>query len=199
MVNEANACHSAKMTWRQFRDCLDQEVLGGKPSLFGLRLLKALWSTNLGRQAVLRLRLAQLLTHYRCRYLAQRQLVRLAMRFGLYAEPTSAIGRGLRLPHPTSIVIGKGLRIGERCQLYQQVSIGAAPRDHDGLMPRIGDDVTVYPGAKFVGEGRVGDRVIVGANAVVTKPFGDDVVLAGIPARAIRRVGPGDRLGSVRT
>nr|WP_246403769.1 hypothetical protein [Halomonas stenophila] len=63
-------------------------------------------------------------------------------------------------------------------------------------MARVGDDVTIFPGAKFVGEGRVGNRVIVGANAVVADAFGDDVVVGGVPARVIREVRPGERTGS---
>ncbi|WP_168709145.1 hypothetical protein [Halomonas borealis] len=102
------------------------------------------------------------------------------------------------MPHPTSIVIGKGLSIGARCRIYQQVSLGTAPSVQEGLMRRVGDDVTIYPGAKFVGEGRVGNRVVVGANAVVSQAFGDDVVLAGVPARVVRETRAGDRIGAVR-
>ncbi|MDV6320543.1 hypothetical protein [Chromohalobacter sp. HP20-39] len=66
-------------------------------------------------------------------------------------------------------------------------------------MCRIGDDVTIYPGAKFVGEGRVGNRVIVGANAVVTKVFGDNVVVAGTPAKIVREIRADDRTGSEKS
>lgn len=57
-------------------------------------------------------------------------------------------------------------------------------------MPRVDNYVTIYPGAKFVGEGRVGDNVIVGAHAVVTKAFGDNIVLAGVPARIVGHLPP---------
>ncbi|MFA5529657.1 MAG: hypothetical protein WDA11_03220, partial [Thiohalomonadaceae bacterium] len=56
------------------------------------------------------------------------------------------------------------------------------------LFRRVGSNVTIYPGAKIICNGPVGDNVIVGANAVVTKPFPENVVLAGVPARVIRQI-----------
>lgn len=47
----------------------------------------------------------------------------------------------------------------------------------------IGDNVTILPGVTL------GDNVIVGANAVVTKSFADKAVIAGCPAKQIKRLG----------
>ena len=52
-------------------------------------------------------------------------------------------------------------------------------------MPTLGDYVYIGPGAKLYGNISIGSRVAVGANAVVNKSFGDDVTLAGIPARIV--------------
>lgn len=101
------------------------------------------------------------------------------------------MGAGLHFSHPTSVVIGDRLVLGKRCRLYQQVTLAGAPKGDDAF-PRLGDDVTVYPGAKVIGEGRVGNNVIIGANAVVNRSFGDNVVLAGVPARVIKRLGTSD-------
>ena len=46
----------------------------------------------------------------------------------------------------------------------------------------IGDNVSIMPGVA------IGDNVIVGANAVVTHSFPDSVVIAGVPARIIRKL-----------
>ncbi|MGT2874994.1 DapH/DapD/GlmU-related protein, partial [Streptococcus gallolyticus subsp. gallolyticus] len=43
-----------------------------------------------------------------------------------------------------------------------------------------GGGVTILPGVTL------GDNVVVGAGAVVTKSFGDNVVLAGNPAKIIK-------------
>ncbi|MFX9385539.1 DapH/DapD/GlmU-related protein, partial [Acinetobacter baumannii] len=43
----------------------------------------------------------------------------------------------------------------------------------------IGDNVYIREGVSL------GSNVIVGANSVVTKSFGDNVIIAGIPAKII--------------
>ncbi|WP_032906561.1 sugar O-acetyltransferase [Streptococcus sanguinis] len=45
-----------------------------------------------------------------------------------------------------------------------------------------GGGVTILPGVTL------GDNVVVGAGAIVTKSFGDNVVLAGNPARIIKKI-----------
>ena len=47
----------------------------------------------------------------------------------------------------------------------------------------IGDGVCIMPGVSL------GDNVIVGANAVVTKSFEEGSVIAGVPARLIKKLG----------
>jgi serine O-acetyltransferase len=99
------------------------------------------------------------------------------------------IGPGLVLYHPTGVVVGPGCRVGARATLMQGVTLGSdevvAGPEGSGS-PRIGDDVFVGPGAAVFGDVVLGDRVQVGANSVVTASFGDDVVIAGAPARVIR-------------
>ena len=48
-----------------------------------------------------------------------------------------------------------------------------------------GGNVTVLPGVTL------GNNVVVGAGAVVTKSFGDDVVLVGNPAHVIKEIDNG--------
>ncbi len=96
------------------------------------------------------------------------------------------VGPGLVLYHPTGVVIGPGCRVGARATIMQGVTLGSdAVTGGQGDSPAIGDDAFLGPGAVLFGAVTVGDRVQVGANAVVTDSFGDDVVLAGAPARVI--------------
>ena len=55
---------------------------------------------------------------------------------------------------------------------------------------RIGDDVWIGGGAIVLAGVMVGDRAVIGAGAVVTRDVPADVVVAGNPARVIKRIGP---------
>ena len=95
----------------------------------------------------------------------------------------ATIGPGLRMLHPNGVVINPAAVIGARFTIHQGVTIGG----NEELAPVLGDDVNLAPGSRILGDVVIGNRVRVGANAVVTKSFADDdVVLAGVPARVIR-------------
>jgi serine O-acetyltransferase len=98
-------------------------------------------------------------------------------------SPWAEVGAGLYLYHGLGTVIGKGSRIGERALICQGVTTGARPV--------IGDDVFLWAGAKVFGKITIGDRVEIGANAVVIRDVPPDSIAVGVPARVIpRRRGP---------
>ena len=51
----------------------------------------------------------------------------------------------------------------------------------------IGDDCYISPGVKIVKPVRIGNNVVIGANAVVNKDIPDNTMVAGIPAKPIKR------------
>lgn len=92
------------------------------------------------------------------------------------------IGGGLYIQHGIATIIS-AKKIGRNCWVNQQVTIG-----YNGLeAPVLGDNVTVYAGAKIIGGVTIGNDVIVGANAVVCKSVPDNVVVGGVPSRVIRK------------
>ena len=99
----------------------------------------------------------------------------------LYID-TPKIGGGLFIQHGFATMIA-ARSIGDNCWINQQVTIGY--RDNT-LPPEIGDNVSIYCGAKVLGNIRIGDGAVIGANAVVVKDVERDAVMVGIPAKRIR-------------
>lgn len=95
---------------------------------------------------------------------------------------TPDIGGGLYIQHGFSTYIAAE-SIGENCWINQQVTIGYKD---DTRPPIIGDDVEITCGAKVLGPITIGDRVTIGANAVVVKDLPSDSVWGGVPAKRIR-------------
>lgn len=177
------------MTFLELRTLLSADF-DRRSALEFFRIFKYLFSRNPSKRSVTRVRMAQFLYTHGFKRPANFLLSGLMNGLGVHVAVTARIGAGLKLPHANSVVIGLGIVIGKRCTIYQQTTIAGAPTKPGSDFQRLGDDVIVYPGAKVVGLGTVGNNVIIGANTVVTKAFGDNVVLAGAPARVIRKLDP---------
>lgn len=93
----------------------------------------------------------------------------------------AGIGPGLRIYHPSGIVVSETARLGSRCTIQSCSTIAGRTV--------IGDDVTIGPGARVLPDVRIADGCHVGANAVVTRTIpGESMVLVGAPAAPLRDV-----------
>jgi serine O-acetyltransferase len=81
---------------------------------------------------------------------------------------------------------------GKNCNISERVVIGGGARAAGRGSPVIGDNVTFGTGAKVIGPVRVGDRVAVGANCVVTEDEPDRSATAGVPGHVISQAGSDD-------
>jgi acetyltransferase-like isoleucine patch superfamily enzyme len=109
-----------------------------------------------------------------------------------------------------TVTIGDGTAIGERCliadhghdhrtYLEPAMTAGTAPSfgwETSEPQPvtigngvHIGVNVVILPGVE------VGDGAVIGANSVVTKSVPDYTIVAGVPARPIRRLAPDQGVG----
>lgn len=84
------------------------------------------------------------------------------------------------------IIIHASSVIGERCNFGSNITIGG---NYLGV-PVIGNDVYLSTGAKIIGDVRIGDGAIIGANAVVLSDVEPFSVVAGSPAKEVSKITP---------
>jgi len=105
--------------------------------------------------------------------------------YGIDIHWRAKIDGGCRIFHGYGLVVGEGAVIGKNCSLYHGVTIGTKAEWTGEKMPVLGNNVKVYAGAKIIGQIKIKDNVVIGANAVVTKDILKSGTYAGIPARKI--------------
>jgi serine O-acetyltransferase len=109
--------------------------------------------------------------------------------FAVQLPAATTLGRGVKLNYSgLGTVLHPRAVIGNRVEIGPGVVIGG--RSHIWEVPVIEDDVQIGVGAKVLGPVRVGRGAIVGANAVVLHDVPPGAVVAGIPARILRRREP---------
>ena len=169
--------------YRNLKSCSEKEIIKAffsKRSTVGMLLYYRLchYFAKLEKRNAL-----QFLVHSFC-YIRFRHLQE---RCGIELNQRTEIGYGLRLPHKGGIIIHPGAKIGNHCEIMQGVTIGNNIMKSRDDVAVIGDEVLLCAGAKIIGKVRIGNTVIVGANAVVTHDVGNDRIVGGVPAREIGR------------
>ena len=104
---------------------------------------------------------------------------------GIQVHFGTDIGSGLRFFHYGCVIIGCTVKIGKNVSIHQGVTIGRVFAGKKAGMPTIGDNVVIFAGAKILGNVRVGNHAVIGANAVVTNDVPDYAVVGGVPARIL--------------
>ena len=95
------------------------------------------------------------------------------------------VGPGFLIMHGRATGVA-ARKIGSNFTVFQLVSIGYM---NENDKPTIGDNVTVFAGAKILGKVNIGNNCLVGANAVVLKDVPDNCTVVGVPAYIVRRNG----------
>lgn len=83
-----------------------------------------------------------------------------------HIDPKSDLGAGLRLPHATGIVIGRGVRTGVNCTIYQNTTLGRRNAS-TAESPTLGSSVVLYANAVVIGSCRIGNHVVIGCSSII--------------------------------
>lgn len=105
---------------------------------------------------------------------------------GIDLPPDVQVGPGLAIFHGTGLVVHSSTIIGSDVLLRHGVTLGALGEgDAETTGPRIGDRVRIGAGAIVLGPIDVGDDAVIGAGAVVVRDVPPGATVVGNPARVV--------------
>ena len=109
---------------------------------------------------------------------------------GVEIHPGARIGKGVFIDHGMGVVIGETAVVGNRCLLYQGVTLGGTGKQCGTRRhPCLGENVVVGAGAKVLGGITVGSNTRIGAGSVLLRDVDADCTVVGIPGRVIHQSG----------
>ena len=108
---------------------------------------------------------------------------------GIEIHPGARIGRSVFIDHGMGVVIGETTEIGNRCLLYQGVTLGGTGKENGKRHPTLAENVVVGAGAKVLGAINIDSNTRIGAGSVVVRNVESDCTVVGIPGRVIHQSG----------
>lgn len=100
---------------------------------------------------------------------------------GIELPCEAEVGRNFVIDHFGGIIVSGYTKFGDNCRIRSGVVIGLR-RVEEKCAPVIGNNVDIGAGAKLLGPIRIGDNVVIGANAVVLCDVPENSVAVGVPA-----------------
>ena len=108
---------------------------------------------------------------------------------GVEIHPGAKIGSGVFIDHGMGVVIGETSEIGNRCLLYQGVTLGGTGKESGKRHPTLEENVVIGAGAKVLGAIHIGTNTRIGAGSVVVKDVEANSTVVGIPGRVVHQSG----------
>ena len=110
-------------------------------------------------------------------------------RYGFEISPTTVIGPGLYLGHFGGVVVSPFAVLGSNVNIAQGVTIGAASRGARKGAPTLGDRVWVGANAVIVGRVTIGEDVLIGPGAYVNFDVPAMSIVIGNPGQIVSHSG----------
>jgi serine O-acetyltransferase len=121
--------------------------------------------------------------------LVKYMLLRCRYKYGITIPEYTVIGPGLFINRFGGIYFHGDVVLGRNVNVTHGVVLGYSNRGRNQGAPVIGDEVFLASGAKVIGGVKVGNRVCVGVNSVVTRDVEDNAVVVGLPAKPVSYAG----------
>ncbi|MCC6436357.1 MAG: glycosyltransferase [Acidimicrobiales bacterium] len=139
--------------------------------------------TKIGFQMLIAVRAMRLLRDLRIPFGAQLASRAIRHLYGAEIHWDAELAPGLAIVHGNGLVISADARVGQRCILFQHVTLGRSLDAATGVhgAPTLREGVHVGPGAVLLGPIEIGERAKIVANSVIT---------ADIPAGMVARPAP---------
>ncbi|HVQ36272.1 MAG TPA: hypothetical protein VMS31_01980 [Pyrinomonadaceae bacterium] len=158
--------------------------------------------TQQGLWALLQYRIASAIYRSSLPPLVRRPLLLLASAWqklievttGISLPYTASIGPGFYIGHFGNIIVNGEAVIGSNCNISQGVTIGVSGRGERRGVPTIGDRVYIGANAVVAGKILVGDDAVIGANSLVVSDVPNASTAVGVPATILDRNGSADYL-----
>ena len=101
--------------------------------------------------------------------------------------PGITVGKNLYIAHMHNIYIGKTSIIGDDCKIYPGVMLIANLKNDEALVeanlrrhPKVGNRCVIGANSMLLGPIEIGDNVMIGAGAIVTKDIPAGAVVTGV-------------------
>ena len=105
--------------------------------------------------------------------------------FGISLPYRAELMPGIYIGHFGPVVVNSGARIGTGCNISQGVTIGVSGRGKRRGVPHIGERVYIGAGAVVAGPIVVGDDAVLAANSLITRDVAPHTTVAGVPAAPV--------------
>lgn len=140
-----------------------------------------------GVHALWRHRIASWLWQHNFYLLARMYANRNRRLTGIEIHPGAQIGRRCFIDHGMGVVIGETAVIGDDVMMYHGVTLGGRTLAKIKRHPTIGNGVVLGAGATVLGNISIGDKALIGANAIVTKDVAPGAVVMGASERHLSK------------
>jgi serine acetyltransferase len=116
---------------------------------------------------------------------------------GISVSPAARIGPGFYIAHFGNIFIGNDAKVGSCCNVSQGVTIGESGRGTQIGTPQVGDRVVIGANAVLAGKISIGDDAVIAPNSLVIRDVEKSSVMIGVPAKCFSKAGSHEILFTV--